>query len=201
MSRKAIDMTGRRYGRLVVKRRDGQRNNQLCWHCTCDCGKSTSVPGSRLRSGNTRSCGCLLTESQHGGFGTPEYQCWLDMKRRCYNRRTVAYKDYGGRGISVCDRWFDSFQNFIDDVGRRPSSSYSLDRINNDGNYEPGNVRWATRHQQSVNQRKSAWLCYMGVDRPLVEWASILDVKYQTVWKRYQKGWTAADVLFGRRWK
>ena len=125
----------------------------------CVCGTERILTEASVKSGNTRSCGCLqrkllsIRASKHGGSSWPEYRVWCAMKERCYLISDPAYANYGGRGISVCERWKISFANFINDMGRRPSDFHSLDRIDNDGNYEATNCRWATRLEQNNNQR------------------------------------------------
>jgi hypothetical protein len=147
----AIDITGKTFGRLtVVSRVENSPEGKAKWRCLCTCGKSTVSVGGNLRLGKSRSCGCLRTETMIQKNGTHllsdtlEYKIWHGMRRRCFNPDNRGFKDYGGRGITVCDRWRDSFENFIADVGFRPSRSHSIDRINNDGNYEPGNCKWST---------------------------------------------------------
>lgn len=158
---------GTRFGRLTVIRSARNDNGGRLWLCWCDCGKTTIQPSSRLRSGNTRSCGCLRKEearergrelakaynTKHGMSSAAEYYAWRSMKNRCCNPRTAQYEDYGGRGITVCQRWLDSFKSFFADVGPRPTGM-TLDRIDTNGNYVPGNVRWASRSTQQFNQRK-----------------------------------------------
>jgi hypothetical protein len=130
--------------------------------CQCDCGKEVKIRLKHLKSGHTKSCGCLRDEKRiethttHGEGNkkrTVEYKCWIGMKQRCYNPNNKFYYNYGGRGIIICDRWINSYENFLKDMGRKPDRSYSIDRINNNGNYEPSNCRWATSFQQIHNRR------------------------------------------------
>lgn len=159
MPRPMVDLTGQQFGRLTVMRLADHRNkfNQLLWHCRCECGNKTIVVGGSLRSGGTRSCGCFPRgggrPSVHGhsieGQEHPLWKTWMSMRTRCANPNDPYY---GGRGIKVCGRW-DNFVNFVADMGERPPG-HVLDRINNDGNYEPSNVRWVTPKQSAANRRK-----------------------------------------------
>ena len=156
-----LDLRGKRFGRLVVINRQGSVSGKSLWLCLCDCGKSTLVRANSLGR-HTNSCGCLFKELRatslpgykHGKYNTKEYHAWEGMKRRCLYPSHANYENYGGRGIAVCRKWLDSFVEFLNDVGYAPSNAHSIDRINNDGDYEPGNVRWATKSEQSANQRK-----------------------------------------------
>lgn len=182
MPRSTEDLTGHRFGRLTVLIRDRVRRGHAYWRCACDCGNEASVASSALRSGNTQSCGCLHREMLHERntgrrpepfsvkgepYGsmpratrrdarrTPAqkatYHSWYGMVRRCTNPDDAAWERYGGRGITVCERWLN-YENFVTDVGEKPTGK-TLDRINNDGDYEPSNVRWATPRQQARNTR------------------------------------------------
>lgn len=183
-----IDLTEKRFGRLVVLEMKGKNNNgAILWKCLCDCGKEHIVVGAKLKNGWTKSCGCFRIDFaresflKHGGRRLPEYVAWSQMKGRCLNKNNLGYKDYGGRGIIVCERWINSFENFLFDVGRRPTSKHSIDRIKVEGNYEPGNVRWGTTMQQGGNKRNNRWLEFRGERMILSDWARELNVDHKTL--------------------
>jgi hypothetical protein len=148
---------GERYGRLTVRAYAGQPRRERRWLCECDCGEMVEVGTGSLRSGNTRSCGCLRRDTNtarlttHGASKTRTYASWKTMLQRCDDENHVAFSYYGGRGITVCERW-RSFENFLADMGKRPEGK-TLDRIDPDGNYEPSNCRWATYKEQRANHR------------------------------------------------
>lgn len=165
---KVVDLTGQTFGRLTVLSEAGRyKKNMATWNCQCSCGNTTIAISNNLRKGNTKSCGCLNLEriKTHGMAKHPLYKVWQGMKVRCYSENHKHYPNYGGRGITVCDRWKDSFENFHEDVGEGYEKGLQLDRVDNDGNYEPDNVRWVTPHQNTMNtgSRKGSTSKYKGV--------------------------------------
>lgn len=175
----------------------------LAAHVRCDCGVEKVVRASDLNAGYTRSCGCLQREltavkiadrnRTHGQSGkvrrTPEYYTWHTMKDRCHNAKSKNFPGYGGRGIMVCERWRNSFEAFFSDMGHRPSSAHSIERINNDGNYEPENCRWATRNEQARNRRSSTAVTVGDRTLTVVEWSEETGVDAVIIYQRLKRGW------------
>lgn len=180
---------GTRFGRWTVLREGRRRGryHRRFW-CHCDCGTERLVPYSNLLSGASRSCSC--TSFKHGqAEKTPEYYIWRSMKARCYNLNAKGYKNYGGRGITVCERWLHSFVNFFLDMGRRPTAKHSLERRNNALGYTPANCYWATPLEQQSNKRNNRRYTYQGVTLHLAEWVRQSGLSGNTIHARLNRGW------------
>ena len=195
----ALELSGHRFNRLLVIKRvkvEGARN--VMWECQCDCGNITIAAAANIGK-TTQSCGCLAKETAtellrgntlnrtHNRSHSGEYYSWCAMKSRCYIPTNHKYPIYGSRGISVCDRWRDSFENFLADMGPKPSPKHSIDRKDNDGNYEPGNCHWATKKQQSRNTRKNHMIEIDGQRMCLIEWCEKLSVHKNKPWEMIRK--------------
>lgn len=191
---------GARYGRLVVLE-DGASGAHRPILCECECGIRKSIRVDHLKSGRSQSCGCLCRERnskvhlRHGRAGiAPEYKSWSHIKGRCLNSKDRAFDRYGGRGITVCDHWMD-FAAFFEDMGSRPGPGYSIDRIDNNGNYEPGNCRWATAKEQARNKRNNRVLTFNGTAMALSAWAETNGIPYATLQMRLRAGWSIEKTL------
>lgn len=209
----ALDLTGKRYGRLVVlgpieRRRFPSKLVVLVWLCQCTCNKQTRVLGCNLRSGHTVSCGCHWRDSQtgrnnsswkhgHGRSGqlSAEYKIWRGIRQRCTNVNARVYPRYGGRGIKLCSRWANDFLAFLEDMGPRPSAEHSIERKDNGGNYEPGNCRWATKLEQSNNKRSNVIIHALGKTLTIAQWARERGIPYSALRGRLNKGWTTERAL------
>ncbi len=183
----AADLTGLRFGKLLVIERNGSRNKQPSWLCQCDCGNSKTIVTSSLLAG-TKTCGCF----NHHKTGTPEYESWMAMRRRCRDPKNAKYHMYGARGVSVCDRWNNSFLDFLTDMGERPKGT-TIDRYpNKNGNYEPGNCRWATFSEQNLNRGphkyKGRFFELGGLRLSIKDWAAKTGISLNALRKRLQKG-------------
>lgn len=201
-----LDLIGEVYGRLIVIKEGGRTNqNAIKWVCLCDCGNIKEVSIGHLRYGDTRSCGCWEMENRkkskkkHGETAAKkkisvEYYAWRSMKDRCTNPKYEYYSNYGGRGISVCERWDKSFANFLDDMGRRPIEKESLDRYPDvNGNYEPGNCRWATSKEQAGNKTNNKWIEYNGKKMIQADWARELNIDVRKL-HHCLKTWSLKEV-------
>lgn len=202
-----IDLVGQRFGRLVVLKEEPRpvsiKKLQRRFRCLCDCGNEKVICYGNLRTGIAKSCGCLHLEtvSIHGHASaetqTPEYRAWADMHNRCKNPNIRNYARYGGRGITVCERW-DNFETFLADLGKRPSKMHSLERIDNDAGYSPDNCRWATKKDQCNNTSRSCFLEYDGLRLTITQWAERLGVSRNTLHGRRRKGWTDREIIEDR---
>lgn len=196
-----IDITGKRFGRAVAVSYVGRQKAHARWECLCDCGNRFLALATNLKTGNTNSCGCLKKEVcktvniKHGASDTSIYNIWIGMIRRCSDKNNPAYKNYGARGITVCERW-KSFENFLNDMGHRPSGM-SIDRINNDHGYSKENCRWATPKQQSLNSRRNRFIEFSGEKKTICQWAEITGLSHATLHRRIKSGWSI-ECVFGR---
>lgn len=187
---KELNLTGRKFGRLTVIRKDDSR--KYYWTCICSCDKNAeiSVSSKNLKSGHTKSCGCLQIEiasnvnTKHGMCKTSEYKAWAKMLSRCNNPKDKSYYNYGGRGIKVCDEWNDSFDKFYEDMGNKPSKNHQIDRINNDIGYSKENCRWSTSHHNSMNRRGLGYKTskYKGVswNKDKNKWVAQIQLNHKT---------------------
>jgi hypothetical protein len=183
-----IDQSGEVFnGVRVVSKSHQDSRRGWHYHCVCHCGREFTADVYKLKVGICKGCGCVARK--HGMFGTPIYFIWNSMKQRCLNSKNHAYTDYGGRGIKVCDRWL-SFENFYADMGDRPSTEHSLERKDNDGNYDPGNVIWATAAQQRRNCRNRVQRATVnGETLCIADWAHRLGAKPSAIYARLKSGW------------
>jgi hypothetical protein len=195
---KLIDLVGQKFGKLEVKSFHGKIKSHYYWNCLCECGNLSRVSGYRLRSGHTKSCGCLRKTAIPGryidGKRTREMSCWQNMIYRCYNPKNKSYKYYGGRGIQVCERWRDSFENFFEDMGKCPDGM-SIERVDNDGNYEPSNCKWIPKKNQNSNRRDTVIITYNGETKTLNQWATCLGMNY-SILKMRLRNWNNVEKAF-----
>lgn len=183
-----FDLAGKRFGLLVVKAWDPSAKRDGAWLCRCDCGRTHYVTSSHLRAKRVKSCGCLRP-ARHGGKGTRAYDIWRAMIDRCTCSTNKSWRAYGGRGIRVCDRWRNSFPAFLEDMGH-PPHGLSIDRIDNDGDYAPGNCRWASPKEQARNTRRSILITYLGRTQSLAAWAEEFGANYWLLHSRHRLGWS-----------
>lgn len=205
-----IDLTGQKFARLEVIRRAPNKGKYVCWLCRCDCGNEHAAPSIYLRSGESTSCGCFHNElrsaqakmmaglnTKHGKSTTPECYAWSQMRLRCTKTTHLQFKYYGARGIFVCQEWMDSFEVFLAHVGQRPGRGYSLDRIDNNKGYFPGNVRWATRIEQENNKRSNRIVEFRGKTMTATQAYRLAAPAFsiKTFWNRFYKRGSIDAVL------
>jgi len=200
-TKRQINLLGNRYGMLVVIDFARTRWGTPAWLCRCDCGNTSVVDSRRLRIGITKSCGCQQTvrirqwiksggSRKHGCRHTRAYKCWSSMKERCLHPWHKSYANYGGAGVTICERWLNSFENFLADMGQ-PPKGYTIDRIDTRGNYEPGNCRWATNKEQQRNKTNNRLLTAFGETKPAVVWLEDprCAANRTALYKRLENGW------------
>lgn len=197
-----INITGDRYGMLTAVVFVERKNCHNFWLCKCDCGVECVKTSNALRSGRVKSCGCsrgeFVRQSKltHGmSQGCRLYKVWSAMRERCVSPGSSSYERYGARGICVCQEWQDSFESFVASVGERPSPDHSLERIDNNKGYEPGNVWWATRSQQARNRRDSFVVNYLGITANIADWEEITGVSPRRISDRVKKGWSLLRAM------
>lgn len=202
MNAKVIDMTGNRYAGLTAVRSCGKTSSgDLKWLFKCRCGTEFEANGYYARSGKITSCPTCAGERskiasvKHGMSGTPEFSTWTDIQTRCYNPKTKSFSDYGGRGIRVCDHWLLSFENFLTDMGVRPSAGHSIERNDVNGNYEPNNCRWATMSEQARNKRNTRFIEVNGVTKRLQEWAEQTGLTASAIHLRVKAGVVGSALI------
>lgn len=183
--------------RELGHRPEGNKGKRRMWglyECSF-CGSYKEVSINAVKTGNTKGCGCR--QRPNGDlFKHPLFNTWRGMNSRCSNPNQKAYKNYGGRGIFVCDKWKKSFKNFLEDMGEKPHNNYTLDRIDNDGPYSPENCKWSTRKDQCNNRRIDVKLTAYGVTQNIPDWAKTLEVTTGRLWSRFYKDWSTHDILF-----
>ena len=201
---KPLELIGKKFGRLkVLKKVDNIKNGQTYWLCKCDCGENKIVRGTHLKLGKIRSCGCLLQETASKNFSihklstTRLYYIYNGMKGRCYNVNNIEYKNYGGRGIRVCEEWKNDFMSFYNwAITNGYKEDLTIDRIDVNGNYEPNNCRWATRKEQSNNTRRCIFITYNKITHTIEEWGRIFKINSETIRKRLKKYKNNLDIVF-----
>lgn len=202
---KILDLTGQKYNRLTaIKMVERNSSNKVQWLCKCDCGNLVKVTTCHLRSGHTKSCGCYNLESSitanitHGGTGTRLYNIWCDIKKRCLNEKYWCYNRYGGRGIKMCKDWKNDFTSFRDwSITHGYADDLTIDRINNDGNYEPDNCRWVTRAIQNNNTSKNHIITVNGVSKNIAQWSKYMGITRYRIDSAYKRGENLEEYVRG----
>lgn len=204
---KSIDLTGKKFGRLTVLKQEGKyKNGAKLWLCICECGKEKHIAGTHLTNKKIRSCGCLLQETtikrnkvekrKHGKRNTRIYHTWRSMKDRCLNKNNDAYPRYGGRGIKICEEWLEFIPFYEWAMANGYRDDLTLDRKDNDGDYEPSNCRWVTMKLQANNRRSNKKITYNNETKTIAEWADYLDLPYSRIEHRYSIGMPVEKILY-----
>jgi len=195
------NISNQKFGRLTILPKWERKGNHVYWLCLCSCGTKKYISASNLYNGHAQSCGCFNRELirtrsvTHGKSKTPTYNIWKGMRKRCLNPTDKSFHNYGGRGISVCNRW-SKYENFYSDIGERPSNKHSIDRIDNNGNYEPNNCQWALKETQMNNMRTNINLTYKHKTLTVRQWSKLSKVSYHTFWQRlYRLNWNIEKAL------
>lgn len=190
-----VDLTGHRFNRLLVERREGSIGGRATWACRCDCGTAVVVQGKLMVNGTTSSCGCLRSDNlrKHGMSGTRTYRIWFAMVRRCHVPKAANFHNYGGRGISVCEEWH-TIDGFVASMGNAPGGM-SIERIDNNRGYSPDNCRWASGDEQALNKRTNLVLTHNGKSQPLAQWARELNIGATTIHNRLVRGLSVDEAL------
>ena len=192
-----LDLIGKSFHKLTVIEYLGGRK----YKCKCDCGNFSIIGKGNLINNHTKSCGCYMTSrikesnSTHGLTDSSEYAIWTLIKARCTNKNSKSYKHYGGRGITICDSWINSFDTFLFDMGRRPSHLHSIDRIDNEKGYFKENCRWATKEVQANNTRRNRFIEHDGLKMTLAQWSKKIGLKAHSIHARIKRGWSIEDAL------
>jgi hypothetical protein len=203
--RNALDIAGQKFNYLLAVSKTGERSGKhVVWEFLCDCGRNHRSTATDVKRGTTKSCGCMQgkivskIKTTHGATKnykqTRTYMIWCGMKKRCSNPNTKHYENYGGRGIKVCERW-NSFENFLTDMGDAPLG-LSIDRIDNNGNYEPSNCRWATGKEQGANRRSTVLISAGGETKCVTEWALTVGISQGALWRRLKNGMPEEEAIF-----
>jgi len=197
-----IDLTGKTFNRLTVLERAKNKHGESSkWKCQCICGKKFITRGFAIRSGKTKSCGCLnkelsvIANTIHGMWKTHEYHTWQSMIQRCYNPKNPKFKRYGARNISICKKWKNDFKIFFNDMGKCPPS-FTIERIDNDGNYEPSNCKWASAKEQANNTSRNALVTINSWTLNITQWATYVGLNARTIRTRLRLGWPIEKAIF-----
>lgn len=198
--KRIADLSGRTFGKLTVLAAWKRAGRRFLWECRCECGNQIFVINYNLLNGNTSSCGCHQrsqtgkANSTHGLSGSPEFRVWQGINQRCHDPNCISFKNYGARGITVCERWLE-FAAFYEDMGPRPSAAHQIERDDNNGNYEPSNCRWATQLAQANNKRSNVRVAHAGRVLTISQWSRKLGVEYATLRQRLSCGWPIERAL------